>query len=92
MFCALLMSRYQVSVYRTNGPLVFFCVNNIQKQPADQRLCFRFIDSIFLSFLSFERLTTFGSCTVRIVSDLVGNLRKEGFLVTHFICRWLMTL
>ena len=22
MFCALLMSRYQVSVYRTNGPLV----------------------------------------------------------------------
>ena len=24
MFCALLMSRYQVSVYRTNGPLVYF--------------------------------------------------------------------
>ena len=24
MFCALLKSRYQVSVYRTNGPLVFF--------------------------------------------------------------------
>ena len=24
MFCALLMSRYQVSVYRTNGPLGFF--------------------------------------------------------------------
>ena len=24
MFCALLMSRYQVSVYRTNGPLVLF--------------------------------------------------------------------
>ena len=23
MFCALLRSRYQVSVYRTNGPLVF---------------------------------------------------------------------
>ena len=23
MFCALLTSRYQVSVYRTNGPLVF---------------------------------------------------------------------
>ena len=23
MFCALLMSRYQVSVYRTNGPLVY---------------------------------------------------------------------
>ena len=25
MFCALLTSRYQVSVYRTNGPLVFVC-------------------------------------------------------------------
>ena len=27
MFCALLTSRYQVSIYRTNGPLiyVFFC-------------------------------------------------------------------
>ena len=23
MFCALLTSRYQVSVYRTNGPLVY---------------------------------------------------------------------
>ena len=27
MFCALLMSRYQVSVYRTNGPLVISVVN-----------------------------------------------------------------
>ena len=24
MFCALLTSRYQVSVYRTNGPLVIY--------------------------------------------------------------------
>ena len=24
MFCALLTSRYQVSVYRTNGPLVYW--------------------------------------------------------------------
>ena len=30
MFCALLMSRYQVSVYRTNGPLVFN-IENILK-------------------------------------------------------------
>ena len=28
MFCALLTSRYQVSVYRTNGPLV--CSNRIR--------------------------------------------------------------
>ena len=27
MFCALLTSRYQVSVYRTNGPLVYICVS-----------------------------------------------------------------
>ena len=26
MFCALLMSRYQVSVYRTNGPLVLIVI------------------------------------------------------------------
>ena len=30
MFCALLTSRYQVSVYRTNGPLVIIstCLEN----------------------------------------------------------------
>ena len=28
MFCALLTSRYQVSVYRTNGPLV--CLKNVR--------------------------------------------------------------
>ena len=28
MFCALLTSRYQVSVYRTNGPLVSFLSSN----------------------------------------------------------------
>ena len=27
MFCALLTSRYQVSVYRTNGPLIIFICN-----------------------------------------------------------------
>ena len=29
MFCALLRSRYQVSVYRTNGPLVLISSLNI---------------------------------------------------------------
>ena len=29
MFCALLTSRYQVSVYRTNGPLVKTCYPNV---------------------------------------------------------------
>ena len=29
MFCALLTSRYQVSVYRTNGPLVLVLIENL---------------------------------------------------------------
>ena len=38
MFCALLTSRYQVSVYRTNGPLVFIYgrgghVGHVTKMP-----------------------------------------------------------
>ena len=32
MFCALLRSRYQVSVYRTNGPLVFIIYNHNSSQ------------------------------------------------------------
>ena len=30
MFCALLMSRYQVSVYRTNGPLVYLLYLSVE--------------------------------------------------------------
>ena len=42
--------RYQVSVYRTIGPLVCICENKDADQlcgnhTADQRLCFRFTDS-----------------------------------------------
>ena len=43
---------------------------------ADQRLCFRYIDStIPLLFLirNFKPLTIFCDCTDRFVSDLVGN-------------------
>ena len=43
---------------------------------ADQRLCFRYMDST-ISLLSesknFKPLTIFCDCTVRFVSDLVGN-------------------
>ena len=34
MFCALLTSRYQVSVYRTNGPLVCVCPLSLGKKTA----------------------------------------------------------
>ena len=42
--------RYQVSVYRTTGPLVCICENKVADQlrgnrEADQRLCFRYTDS-----------------------------------------------
>ena len=36
MFCALLTSRYQMSVYRTNGPLVY--VNNMKTFVCDYHL------------------------------------------------------
>ena len=42
MFCALLTSRYQVSVYRTNGPLfLFFMVKqaNLYLEPHYEKTC-----------------------------------------------------
>ena len=39
--------------------------------PADQRLCFRYIDSKVPRH--FKPLTIFCDCTARFVSDLVGN-------------------
>ena len=42
---------------------------------ADQRLCFRYIDTQSLCFLNpnFKPLAIFSDCTARFVSDLVGN-------------------
>ena len=43
---------------------------------ADQRLCFRKMDSTILLlsyFQNFKALTIFCCCTARFVSDLVGN-------------------
>ena len=43
---------------------------------ADQRLCFRYIDStipLLSKFRNFKPLAIFCGCTVRFVSDLVGN-------------------
>ena len=39
---------------------------------ADQRLCFRYLDSTFL-IQNFKALTIFCDCTARFVSDQVGN-------------------
>ena len=44
---------------------------------ADQRLCFRYTDSIFslllISEMNFKLLACFCDCTDQFVSDLVGN-------------------
>ena len=42
---------------------------------ADQRLCFRYIDStiLLLSKYNFKPLAIFCDCTARFVSDLGGN-------------------
>ena len=42
---------------------------------ADQRLCFRYIDTQSLCFpkFNFKPLAIFSDCTARFVSDLVGN-------------------
>ena len=52
---------------------------------ADQRLCFRYIDST-IPLLSkseiFKPLSIFCSCTTWFVSDLVGN-QNVGFLMTR---------
>ena len=74
MFCALLTSRYQVSVYRTNGPLVCICENKDADQvrgnhEADQRLCFRYIEST-VPLLPKSEISSL-KCTVWFVSDLV---------------------
>ena len=52
---------------------------------ADQRLCFRYIDSTFPLlpiYKIFKPLTIFCGCTAWFVSDLVGN-PKTGFLTTR---------
>ena len=40
MFCALLTSRYQVSVYRTNGPLVLICLGQKKSSAKEIRCVF----------------------------------------------------
>ena len=51
---------------------------------ADQRLCFRYIDSTITSFLirNVKPLAIFCSCTAWFVADLVRN-QKVGFLITR---------
>ena len=65
---------------------------------ADQRLCFRYIDStihLLSQFQNFKPLAIFCGCTARFVSDLVGNpedrvshneahISKTEFLMTRF--------
>ena len=48
---------------------------------ADQRLCFRYIDSTTFLIRNFKSLAIFSSCTAWFVSDQVGN-QNVGVLMT----------
>ena len=53
---------------------------------ADQRLCFRYIDSTIPLLSKSEISSLFYSCTAGFVSDQVGN-QNVGFLMSRLICR-----
>ena len=52
---------------------------------ADQRLCFRYIDST-MSLLPLSNLAFFCGCTARFVSDLVGNPDDRFSHVAAHLC------
>ena len=52
---------------------------------ADQRLCFRYIDSTIPLHSKSKISSLFCSCTAWFVSDLVRN-QNIGFLMTRLIC------
>ena len=92
MFCALLTSRYQVSVYRTNGPLVCICENKDADQlrgnrEADQCLCFRYTDSA-IPLLSKYEISSLYPSSVTVQTGLCrtwSETPKTGFLTTRLI-------
>ena len=85
--------RYQVSVYRTIGPLVCICENKDADQlrgnrEADQRLCFRHIDSTIPLLPKSEISSLWPSC-VAVQPGLCrtwSKIPKTGFLTTRLIC------
>ena len=59
-------------------PTICICENKDADQlrgycEADQRLCFRYIDSTLPLLLRFEITSLFCACTASFVSDLFGN-------------------
>ena len=84
----LVSSSYMSCVMRK--PTFCICENKDADQlrgnrEADQRLCFRYIDStipLLSKIRNFKCLTIFCDCTARFVSDQVGN-QNVGFLVTR---------
>ena len=57
---------------------------------ADQRLCFRYTDSIIpllLKFRNFKSLALFSNCIAWFLSDLIGNPEDQFlFINLHFHC------
>ena len=63
-------------------PAFCICQNKGADQPhgnstADQRLCFRYIDSTIPLLLDQKFLAIFCGCTALFVSDLVGNCKDR---------------
>ena len=69
MFCALLTSRYQVSVYRTNGPLVSLYYGNINTNGSE---------SLQTSYDHYKYVAI-GQNGLRIASEYVANMRLYEF-------------
>ena len=78
-------------------PAVCICENKDADQlrdnrEADQRLCFCYTDSKSLYFLNFKPLDIFCDCTMRFMSDLVGNPKdkfshNEAYLISDELAK-----
>ena len=87
--------RYQVSVYRTIGPLVCICENKDADQlrdnrEVDQRPCFRYIAST-IPLLPKYKISSVWISSVAVQPGLCetwSETLKTGFLTTRLIFRW----
>ena len=59
MFCALLTSRYQVSVYRTNGPLVLIQTQKYENAYTYHTYKLKIFNVLFLTYSYFEIISVY---------------------------------
>ena len=83
MFCALLTSRYQVSVYRTNGPLVL-----IFRKQLDTEQNWHFLSHTWKSYHSLVSVFLLAHLSQRLICDLLvypcpGVRPSSSYVVVH---------